>query len=181
MLFIPGWLTALLTFPGIVVHELAHAVFCFFSGTRVYEISLFQPGQRVAGFVRHEMPRSLWAAFLISIGPLIVNSVMAILIGSPAMAVYNQTRSLSLLPIPVLAMLWLGFSIGIHALPSNQDFISFASTVNERRGKGLLYLFSLILLNLMRFVNLLRFFWIDAIYAVAILLIGVEFYRLLGA
>jgi hypothetical protein len=36
-MFIPGFLISIATFPGVVVHELAHVAFCKFTDTRVVQ------------------------------------------------------------------------------------------------------------------------------------------------
>lgn len=57
-----------LLFPGVVIHELSHALVCFFSGTPVKEIKLFSAG---GGYVAHEAPNSRITQFFISTAPLI--------------------------------------------------------------------------------------------------------------
>lgn len=39
VILIPGFIVAMLTFPGIIVHEFAHKLFCSLTGTRVLEVS----------------------------------------------------------------------------------------------------------------------------------------------
>ena len=63
--------------PGVVVHELAHAFFCLLFGVKVYKISLLRY-DRVAGFVLHDEPRRFFPALFISLGPLIINSLLAL-------------------------------------------------------------------------------------------------------
>ena len=44
------YLYALITMPGVVLHELSHAFFCVFSGIKVHEVKLFRFGNP-AGYV----------------------------------------------------------------------------------------------------------------------------------
>ena len=63
---------------------------------------------------------SLQASFLISIGLLIVNTLFCSLLAFSAMIpVYVlKARDVNLI---FYALLWVGFSIGMDAFPSNQD------------------------------------------------------------
>src|SRR3989339_738951 len=69
----------LLTAPGVMMHELGHAIFCLSAGVKVYRIRLFQFG-KTAGFVEHDEPNNFFQGFLISVGPLIVNSLFALFV-----------------------------------------------------------------------------------------------------
>src|SRR5580658_7073055 len=83
MFLIPGWLIALLTFPGVICHEIAHRFFCDICGVPVYAACYIRVGNP-AGYVVHGPVRSLKSAFLISIGPLIVNTLLCSLISFAA-------------------------------------------------------------------------------------------------
>ena len=70
------WLKLLILSPGIIVHELAHLLFCIISGTRVYKFRLFRFSE-ISGYVEHGEPNDLIGAFLISYGPLFLNSIIS--------------------------------------------------------------------------------------------------------
>jgi len=121
------WLFLLWTFPGVVIHELAHKEFCRYYRIPVKEVCYFQLGEP-AGYVIHARPKRYIPAFFISVSPVIVN-VIVCLAGGWLFAYH-------LLPFPgvtdvdsytwvdlVLGGLggWVGFSAGVHALPSKQD------------------------------------------------------------
>jgi hypothetical protein len=74
--FFPSWLIALVTFPGVVVHEAAHRFFCDLTETPVYEVSYLRPMGNPAGYVVYGRPRSLRAALMISGGPLLINTLL---------------------------------------------------------------------------------------------------------
>lgn len=74
MFFIPGWLIALITFPGVMVHELAHHFFCDLSRVPVFRICYYRVGNP-AGYVIHGKTADLRANLLISVGPLFVNII----------------------------------------------------------------------------------------------------------
>ena len=66
-------------------------------------------------------------------------------------------------------LIWLGVSIGMHAFPSNQD----ASSLWHSAGKAARKLHPLALLSyplviIVYTLNLLRFFWADLLYGLAI-------------
>lgn len=42
MIIIPGFLISLLTFPGVMVHEFAHQLFCRIMRVPVYDVVYFQ-------------------------------------------------------------------------------------------------------------------------------------------
>ena len=54
----------LLTSPGVIVHELSHALFCVFARVRIHSIKLFQ-FRETAGYVVHDEPRKFLQGFLI--------------------------------------------------------------------------------------------------------------------
>ncbi|MEY4745271.1 MAG: hypothetical protein RL272_1216 [Candidatus Parcubacteria bacterium] len=64
----------LLMWPGVIVHELSHAVGCLLTGTKIFDVKLFSPreegaGNLVLGFVTHEKPRNPFATFVVSAAP----------------------------------------------------------------------------------------------------------------
>jgi hypothetical protein len=167
MFFLPGWLIALVTFPGVVVHEIAHRFFCDVTDTPVYAVSYFRPMQNPSGYVIHGKPRNLRAALLISAGPLLINTVLC---SALTLTVAYQLLVLDApLRDPVLiGLAWLGYSIGMHAFPSRQDAASFAAHVHAERGGGPTLLFARAALWLITVANALRVVWFDAIYAVGV-------------
>jgi hypothetical protein len=175
MFFIPGWLISLLTFPGIIVHEFAHRFFADLAKVPVYQVSYFRLGNP-AGYVIHGPVKGLKDSFLISIGPLIVNTVLCALITFSAV-----------FPIYILdaeeyswvfgLLLWIGFSIGMHAFPSNDDLENFVEQVKlenmvkevkKEKGGVLLLFFARIFAWFLKLANALRVIWFDAIYAFGI-------------
>jgi hypothetical protein len=165
--FLPGWLIALITFPGVVVHEAAHRFFCDLTDTPVYEVSYFRPMGNPAGYVIHGRPRSLRAGLLISGGPLLINTVLC---AALTLSVAYETLVLDAgLSDPVLIFLgWLGYSIGMHAIPSRQDAASFTAQVKEARGQGVTLLLARAVSGLIALANALRIVWFDAIYAIGV-------------
>lgn len=128
---IPGFLITWVTFPGVIVHELAHALFCRFFGVDIYAVKYFQFATgfgQPAGYVMHGPTKTANHNVLIGIGPFFVNTILGGIIGAPA-------------AIPVLKfgsgdpldyfLIWLGVSIAMHAFPSTGDAASIRHALKE--------------------------------------------------
>ncbi len=165
MIIIPGWLISILTFPGVIVHEAAHMLFCRLRHVAVLDVCFFRLGNP-AGYVIHEPVDDFTSTFLVSVGPFLVNSLLCVLFCFPAFVpfhVFNRSDPLTLF------QLWLGISIGMHAFPSNQDASNLWSTAGEAaRRLNPLAVLSYPLVILIYVANALSVIWFDAIYGFAI-------------
>jgi hypothetical protein len=169
--FIPGWLIALVTFPGVIVHEVSHRFFCDVTRTPVYDVRYFQPMGNPAGYVIHARPRRLTHGLLISIGPLILNTMLcALLTVGVAYQVVVLDGSLAHQPL-LIVLAWLGFSIGANAFPSRQDAASFVAEVKDARGEGFVLYVARFAAGLVTVANALRVIWFDLLYAVGVSLL----------
>lgn len=124
--FISGELVSLLTFPGVMLHEIAHRFMCDLQDVPVYAINYFSAGSKIAGHVVHQPTNSFRKALLIAIAPFIVNSLICILLTVPYGISFHlgthfilDSHSLLLWTQGIIA--WVGFSAGFHAIPSDQD------------------------------------------------------------
>ena len=148
MIFIPGFVIAAITFPGVIVHELAHQVFCFLRRVPVYEVVYFQAKSPV-GYVAHEPCDNPFTNFIVSVGPFIVNTVIGALILLPAsvemtefgmlnsMRAGNVDAASMLRALPMLIAYWLGVSVLMHAFPSTGDANALVSSVLKNRDVSL--------------------------------------------
>ena len=165
MFIIPGWLIAYLTFPGVIVHEAAHKFFCDLANVPVFSVCYFQKGTP-SGYVIHATTSSLRANLLISIGPLIVNTLLcALLCFTPA--VVNQLDEAKS-PFVFFLLGWLGISIGMHAFPSSQDMNNFSDAVKRSERHDWLRSVAVLFNLFIRLANLLRIIWFDLVYALAV-------------
>lgn len=165
MIIIPGWLIAIATFPGVIVHEAAHLFFCKLRRVAVFDVCFFRIGNP-AGYVLHEPPESFTSSFLIAVGPFLINSLLCVLFCFPAFVpvkVFGQADPISYF------LIWLGISIGMHAFPSTQDAKVLwqharkaATTLNP------LAILSFPLVVVIYIANGLRFFWADYLYGLAL-------------
>lgn len=165
MFFIPGELISILTFPGIIVHEFAHMLFCKLRNIAVFEACYFRVGNP-SGYVIHENTENFTTTFLVSMGPFFVNTLLCLLICLPA---YMPVKFFDLAHPLSYFLIWLGVSIGMHAIPSNQD----ASNVYEQakvqiKQKNILAIISFPIVGLIYVFNFLRFFWADLFYGIGI-------------
>ena len=114
---IPGFIISMLTFPGVIMHEFIHQLFCRIAGVAVLEVCYFRLSNP-AGYIIHESPRNAKQCILIGFGPFIVSTLMGVIIAMP-----------SVIPVIKLSagtafdffLIWLGVSIAMHSFPSIQD------------------------------------------------------------
>ena len=102
-----------LTFPGVIIHEGAHKLFCRLSGLKVIKTVYFRFGNP-SGYVIHEAPRNYLQSFFVATGPIIFNSVLSI--GLAYAIIWLPTGSYLR-----FIFLWLAFSVAAHAFPSEGD------------------------------------------------------------
>jgi hypothetical protein len=165
VIIIPGWLIGLVTFPGVIVHEAAHLFFCKLRRVAVFDVCYFRVGNP-AGYVLHERPDSFTSSFLIAVGPFIINSLLCVLFCFPAFVpvrLFGKGDPMSYF------LIWLGISIGMHAFPSTQDARVLWQQAKSATSKwNPLALISFPLVVVIYIANLLRFFWLDSLYGIAL-------------
>lgn len=164
-MIIPGFLIALLTFPGVIVHEAAHMFFCKMRRVAVFDVCFFRIGNP-SGYVIHEEIGDFTSAFLICVGPLFVNSILCVVICFPAfmpVRVFHVEHPLSYF------LLWLGVSIGMHAFPSTHDANNLLQHAKQAaKDWNLLALLSFPLVVLIVVANVLSVVWADYLYGLAL-------------
>lgn len=153
---------ALLTAPGVVVHELAHALFCLLGGVRIHKINLFR-FQRVAGYVVHEEPKGFMSSWLISFGPLIVNSYLAMFFFAQVRPIYDWWD---------LLFAYLGVVIALQAIPSTGDAESLLKLANRNFWKNPLIILFYPLVLFLYLLNFLKRFYFDWVYVIFLIYIG---------
>jgi len=158
---IPGFVVALLTFPGVIVHEVAHMLFCKLRGLAVIDVCFVRLGNP-AGYVVHEPPKDFLSSFLVAVGPFIVNSVLCVAFCFPAFVpvkVFDQADPISYF------LIWLGVSIGMHAFPSPHDANNlWQAAKGAARTMNPLALASFPLVVLIYVAHFLSIFWLDYLY-----------------
>ena len=163
MFFIPGFLISILTFPGVIVHEIAHQLFCRWARVAVLDVCYFRFGNP-AGFVVHEPPRHAWQSLLIGIGPFFVNTLIGMIIGIP-IAVPLRFGNITGLNF---FLVWLAVSIAMHAFPSTGDAASIWKALNNKTVPILVRLIGFPIVALIFLGAIGSFFWLDALYGIAV-------------
>lgn len=164
----------LITFPGIIAHEWAHKKFCDWCGVLVHEAVYFDfrgltaVREAPVGYVVHAEPARFLHVFWISMGPLIINSALAVLFGHAAVQLPDRS-------ITQIVLWWIALSVGMHAFPSDQDarnvFERGRREIAVKNGAILAYL-SYPLYRTVCFVNRMRRWWVDFAYAAILVSIG---------
>lgn len=175
---IPGILISALTFPGVIVHELAHQLFCRMMHVPVFEVKYFQAANP-CGYVLHERSEKPFTNFMIAIGPFIFNTILGALILLPVSIEIIKFEVLSpfvhgewgraLEYFPTLLAAWLGISILMHAFPSSGD----AGTLVENilRNKKVNIFVKILVAPIIGFIYLGSWgsvVWLDFIYAIGL-------------
>ena len=168
------YLYSLFTAPGVVLHELGHAVFCVFSGIKIHKIKLFQFG-KVAGFVEHEEPQKFYQAVLVSFGPLIVNSLVTLLAFSQipiASFISSRDPITNILTAKYVLLSWLGIVSGLHAIPSMGDARTLLAITNTRLWLNPFKIIGYPLILLLYFLNLLKRWHVHFLYTALLIWLG---------
>jgi hypothetical protein len=162
---IPGFIITWLTFPGVIVHELAHKLFCQWTGTKVLQVCYFRFGNP-AGFVVHEKPASVWRHILIGIGPLFVNTSFGLILAMVAIVfgkMVERSTNVFLGSIDLI-MFYLAVSIAMHSFPSTGDAKSIWATVSAKDAPMSARLVGTPLVGLIYLGALGSIFWLDLLY-----------------
>lgn len=157
---LPGWLISLLTFPGVIAHEFGHQFFCRLFRVPVFKVCYFRFGNP-AGYVQHEEPQHFAQSFFITVGPFIVNNLLAVgaFVCALSVVVGDTTAQ--------LVFGWLGFSFAMHSFPSTADAKNlWAMTWRHTIPNIFLMLVALPFVAIIYVANLLRYIWFDLIWAV---------------
>lgn len=163
-MIIPGELIALLTFPGVIVHEAAHQIFCRLFRVAIFDVRYLRFGNPV-GFVQHEAPafpnHQLW----IAIGPFLVNTVLGAIIAAPAaIAVFDFGSGDALDAL----LIWLGVSIAMHAFPSIGDARTILHTLRTRKTSLPTKLVGIPIFALIYIGASASMIWLDVIYGAVV-------------
>ena len=165
MIFIPGFLIAILTFPGVIVHEAAHFLFCRLFRLAVFDVCYFRMGNP-SGYVVHEETGSFRTAFFVGMGPFFVNTLLCLLFCLPA---FIPVGELDVIDPLAYFFYWLGISIGMHAFPSTHDLSNIWKLQGEAaKAFDPLAILSYPLVAVLYVANFLRIIWADLGYGLAV-------------
>ncbi len=162
--FIPGILIQIITFPGVIVHELAHQLFCRWTRVAVFKVVYFQL-ENPAGYVLHEIPPKKIQSLLISIGPFFINTILGFLIGLPVALQFEFNE-------PNLFSYILGYfavSIAMHSFPSTGDAETmWKSIMNQDDTSIWMKIITAPIVLIIYLGAIGSVFWLDVLYGLAI-------------
>ena len=169
MILIPGWLISLLTFPGVIVHEAGHFLFCRIFKLAILDVCFFRVGNPV-GYVVHEVTPDFTRSFFVSMGPFFTNTVLCVVFCS---ASFLPVWELNVSDPLAYFFYWLGISIGMHAIPSTGDMKTLWQQAKPaaKSGKALAIL-SFPVVVVIYAVNILRVVWADLFYGLGVGVFG---------
>jgi hypothetical protein len=159
-MIIPGFLITWATFPGVIVHEFGHLLFCRFTGTPVREVCYFRFGNP-AGYVIHDRPSSIWKHILIGFGPLIVNTVLGFLLGLIASRQMLNSGSLKFVGG---ILFWLAVSVAMHSFPSTGDAKSLWHALWKEKSPVMARIVGTPLVGAIYLGAFGSVFWLDLLY-----------------
>ncbi len=162
--YIPGELIALATFPGVIMHEIAHKFMCDIFGVPVYHVAYFNIASQNAGHVIHGKIDSIIKNLLIGLAPLFFNTLLCIIFTLPYSASLHIAGDAISYSFIYQLLWWVGISMGANAFPSNQD----VENVSEIASNNIIIYF---IKGIVRLLNFLSRIWIDIAYAYGISLI----------
>ena len=165
---IPGFIITWITFPGVIVHELAHLLMCRLFGLDVYEVKYFQFTTGFgtpSGYVVHQRADRAWKDILVSVGPFLVNTILGAVISAPGALAVFRLRGGDVLDY---FLLWLGVSIGMHAFPSTGDAKSIWSSITSPDTSIWTKLIGFPIVGLIYLGALGSMIWLDFFYGVAV-------------
>lgn len=166
-----GCLLSVLTFPGVIVHELGHVIFCRLFGVPVAEVCLFRFGNP-AGYVLHAEPENAVQHLFIAFGPFFANTVLGALAAAPVTIPLRDFHSLQ--PWQY-GLLWLGISIAMHAFPSTGDAASLWQGIWRGRGCCLARLIAVPFVGVIYLGALAKMVWLDVIYGIGVAVVLPKF------
>jgi hypothetical protein len=163
-MFIPGFVISVVTFPGVIVHELAHQLFCRWYKVPVFEVVYFQMGNP-AGYVVHETATNKWQGIMISIGPFFLNTIVGALIALPAALPVFTFENAGLLDY---LLIYLGVSIAMHAFPSTGDANVIWGALKEKDTNWLVKIVGYPIVGLIYLGAAGSFIWLDLLYGMGV-------------
>lgn len=155
---------ALLTFPGVVMHQAVEQLFCRWARVAVVNVCYFQLGNP-AGYVVHEPGLNLSKSLLIGLGPFFVNSLLGALVAFPAALTALEFRVATL---PGYVVAWLGISIATQAIPNTGSTTFLWDAVWSRQRSWLTRLLAAPIAGSMFLLSAGRYIGLDLVYGVAI-------------
>ena len=156
-----------LTFPGVIVHEFAHAWACRKLGIRVEKVRYLRFGNPM-GYVLHERPTSARAHILVATAPFFMSSLFALLAGGISCLGLSSALPPDVRDGLFCLMLWLGFSSALHAFPSSGDMGALHEDLSRPEFGFFAKALLLPVIGILGIVSWGRRYYLDVFYALAL-------------
>jgi hypothetical protein len=156
-----------ITFPGVIVHEFAHAWACRRMGVRVIKVCYLRFGNP-PGYVLHGRPATALQHIVIATAPLFVATFLSLIISCGA-GVYVTVPAAENCQEAILALfLWVCFSVALHAFPSSGDGDALWSDVKNPDISLAAKLLIVPVVGLIRLAGFGRHLWFDGLFAAVV-------------
>jgi hypothetical protein len=156
-----------ITFPGVIIHEYAHAWACRWLGIRVIKVCYLRLGNPL-GYVLHERPEFALQHIMVAIAPFFVSTVLALAVSLAASALFAGHVLMEFHEVVPPTALWLSFSIALHAFPSSGDADALWDEFRSREVGIVAKLLLAPVVGLIRLTGLGSQVWLDALYAILV-------------
>jgi hypothetical protein len=157
-----------MTFPGVIVHEFAHAWACRRMGIAVVEVCYLRIGNPM-GYVLHERPASVIQHIMVAVAPFFVSTCVALAVSFIAAALFASHVLIEFHDLLIPSVLWLGFSIALHAFPSSGDADALWDDVRSREVNFSAKLLLVPAVGLIRLTGMGARVWLDALFAIIVI------------
>lgn len=160
-------IVSLLTFPGIVVHEYAHALACRSLGIRVVKVCYLRLGNPL-GYVLHEQPRYAVQHIVVAVAPFFVSTLAALAASLLASLFVTTPWAAEYKDIVVFTGAWLSFSMALHAFPSSGDGDALWKDVTSSDVSFFAKLLLVPVVGLIRLCQTGAAIWLHALFAIVV-------------
>ena len=165
--------------PGVIIHELAHHLFCIIFKTKVIDVCYYN-FKDSSGYVLHHRPKHLYQEILISTAPFFINSFIGGLVAYPTVTNKLSTTGLLSINWQDFLRIIISISIGMNAIPSNRDGLNVWNSVGNSDMNFFLKILSQLIIAPLFFVIYLlnygsSYLRIDLLYGFLVCFIGPKF------
>ncbi len=108
-------------FPGVWVHEFAHALACVIGGVKIHRMNVHSS----SGMVVHDTTNAR-NAWVIALAPLAIGTILS------AVCIHAAKNAWDVNPVLAFILGWLGISIGFHSIPSTTDALNIPQAISRR-------------------------------------------------
>lgn len=163
MIFIPGIVITIVTFPGFIMQSVARRFACDILGVPVYE------AHYVKGTIVHHRIDSIHRAAFVAYAPFVMNGALCAILMFPVAFSQFLGAEPDGLDAAVQSLLgWAGVSMGMHALPASATVKEVEARIPSEERYKLGYLPIRAAGLVFKITSALKRVWIDLGFALAV-------------